>query len=154
MKNAYIKICRLLAASGYRESEFAEFIEEASAAGPTSFISTLGELRRFEMSQTTVRLFVDKPADRFVAHSSDAALKIERLLINDARMPRAVAVDALSEELRRNFPSRDIPSESRKGFANWIRRLSAIFPEKELLFLATAIRNRVVHDAPNDWRLK
>ena len=69
-------------------------------------------------------------------------------------MPRALAIEMLTEELRRRFPSQDIPPESRKGFSNWIRRLSQDIPEKELLFVATAIRNRIVHDAQTDWRLK
>lgn len=154
MKDAYVEICRLLAASGYREKELTEFIEQAMMAGPTSILSTIRELRRFEMHQSAFRSLADTPTDTFAPPPSDAALKIERLLIIDARMPRAAAIDALTEEIRRNFPTRNIPSESRKGFANWIRRLSEVVPEKELLFFATAIRNRVVHDAPGDWRLK
>jgi hypothetical protein len=154
MKDTYVRICRLLAASGYREKELLEFIEQAMVAGPDSFLATVGELRRLEIEHSTLRILFDRPTETFAPPPSDAARKIERLLINDARMPRAVAIDALTEEVRRNFPSTYIPSESRKGFSNWIRRLAEVVPEKDLLFLATAIRNRVVHDAPGDWRLK
>ncbi|MCB0360284.1 MAG: hypothetical protein KDD44_11635 [Bdellovibrionales bacterium] len=154
MKDTYFNICRLLAASGYRESELAEFIEHALSVGPTSVLSTVRELRRLEANSSAFRYLTDTPTDRVVPPTTDAALKIERLLVHDAGMSKAVAIEVLSEELRRQFPTLDIPSGSRKGFTNWIRRLSETIPEKKLLFLATAIRNRVVHDAPGDWRLR
>jgi hypothetical protein len=154
MKESYIIICRLLAASGYKEKELVDFIEQATVAGPESFLSTIRELRRLEMNQSAFRVFADTPSDTSIPPPNDTALKIERLLIVDAHMPRAAAINALTEEVQRNFPSRYIPSGSHKGFGNWIRQLAKVVPEKDLLFFATAIRNRVVHDAPGDWRLK
>ncbi|WP_216916605.1 MULTISPECIES: hypothetical protein [unclassified Synechococcus] len=154
MNDAYVRICRLLAASGYREKELFEFIEKAAFEGPKFFLSTIRELRELENNQSVFHVFVDTPSHEYKSPPSEAAIKIERLLIDEARMPRTVAINALSEEVKRHFPSRHIPPESRKGFVNWIRRLSEVVPEKDLLFLATAIRNRVVQDAPSDWRLK
>lgn len=154
MRHAYLKICRLLAASGYRENELEEFVAQVLSQGAGAFLSAVNELRRIDSSSTAYRLLVDTPSDRPIPPPSDAAKKIERLLLHDARMQRAAAIEMLTVELRHRFPSHDIPPESRKGFANWIRRLSQSIPEKDLLFVATAIRNRVVHDAPTDWRLK
>jgi hypothetical protein len=154
MKSTYLRICRLLAASGYRMSELEDFINQAVSSGPGSFLATIDELRMIESDPNSSRVRRDVPSYRLIAPISDAALKIERLLLHDAQIPRAAAIEMLSEEIRRRFPLQEIPPESRKGFANWIRRLSQEIPEKDLLFLATAIRNRVVHDAPTDWRLK
>ena len=154
MKESYIVICRLLAASGYKEEELIEFIEQATVAGPESFLSTISELRRLEMKQSAFRIFADTPSDTSKPSPSETARKIERLLMVDAHMPRAAAIDALTEEVQRNYPRRYIPSGSRKGFGIWIRQLARVVPEKDLLFFATAIRNRVVHDVLSDWRLK
>ncbi|WP_159816593.1 hypothetical protein [Cyanobium sp. Copco_Reservoir_LC18] len=154
MNDAYVRICRLLAASGYREKELIEFIEQATFEGSKFFLSTIRELRKHENNESAYHVFIDRPSHASKTPSSDTAIKIERLLVDEARMPRAAAISALSEEVKRHFPSRHIPSESRKGFVNWIRRLSEVVPEKDLLYLATAIRNRVVQDAPSDWRLK
>jgi hypothetical protein len=154
MKNTYFRICRLLAASGYRESEIVEFIEHALSVGTTSVLSTVRELRRREADSSAFLDLTDKPTNRIIPSATDVPSKIQRLLINDARMSRTAAIAALTEELRQQFPMLEIPSESRKGFTTWIRRLSETVPEKNLLFLATTIRNRIVHEAPSDWRLK
>lgn len=154
MKNAYLKICRLLAASGHKMNELEEFAHELRSLGSGAFLSDIDELRHMDPSYSAYRHRGDVSTYRSSQPPSDAALKIERLLLHDAGMPRTVAIEILTEELRRRFPSQDIPPESRKGFGNWIRRLSQDIPEKDLLFVATGIRNRVVHDAPTDWRLK
>lgn len=153
MKSAYLNVCRLIASSGYQERDIAEFLDELIKQGPSAVISDIDDIRRFLKTTSPTRIF-DVPTDRFVASLSDTALKIERLLINDAGMPKAAAIQLMSEELRLRYPNMRVPSESRKGFYSWIRRLTSQVSEKELLHIATSIRNRSVHDSPTDWRLK
>jgi hypothetical protein len=152
MKSAYLNICRLLASSGYQERDIAEFVHELIKQGPSAAIGDIDDFRRLMKTTSSSRIF-DTQTEQAVP-LSDTALKIERLLINDAGMPKAVAVSLLSDELRLRFPRLDVPPESRKGFYSWIRRLTALVSEKELLHIATSIRNRSVHDSPTDWRLK
>lgn len=154
MNHAYLKICRLLAASGFREREIDDFLNQLLLSGRDEVLSTILDLRRMDLSLPVDRALGDIPADRLLSSASDAAMKIERLLLHEAGMPRAAAIEIMTQELHQRFPMQEIPSESRKGFTNWINRLSRQIPEKDLLFIATAIRNRVVHDAPIDWRLK
>lgn len=153
MKSTYLNICRLIASSGYPERDIIEFVDELIRQGPNAFIGDIEGLRRLMKNASSTRIF-DVPTDQPVPPISDTAQKIERLLISDAGMPKAAAVTVLSEELRRRFPVLRVPSEGRKGFYLWIRRLTALVPEKELLHIATSIRNRLVHDSPTDWRLK
>lgn len=153
MKSAYQRICRLLASSGYHDRDIAEFLDELLKAGPMSAIKDIGDIRRTINMPSSNRAF-DVPTHRFVPPQSDTASKIERLLVRDAGMPRAIAIERLSNELRIRFPDLQVPPESRKGFHLWIRRLAMLVPEKELLHIATNIRNRSVHDSPTDWRLK
>ena len=154
MNHAYLKICRLLAASGFRERDLDDFVNQILLSGPDAVLSTILDLRQMDLSSSADRFLGDIPADRLLSSASDAAMKIERLLLNEAGMPKAAAIEIMTQELRQRFPAQEIPSESRKGFSNWIHRLSQQISEKDLLFVATAIRNRVVHDAPIDWRLK
>lgn len=154
MRASYLMVCRLLAASGYGTSELKEFVEQVLRSGPGAFLSTVNELRHRDTYSLRERASGNPPADKRSEPPIDSAAKISRLLLREAGFPRKVAIEVLTGELRQRYPSQQIPAESRKGFDNWIRRLSQQFPEKDLLFLATAIRNRVVHDAPTDWRLR
>ena len=87
-------------------------------------------------------------------NSSATESKIARLLLEEAGLPKYVAVLRITQELKKLHPSELIPSESRKGFLSWIRKLSAITSESELLHIATRIRNEFIHEHPSDWQLK
>lgn len=153
MKSPYLEICRLLAAAGYSLRDVAEFIEVVANQGPDLVMRDIDGIRK-SMNQVMSNIDFDEPKEYSLISSSDTAQKIERLLIRDAGMPKMVAVDVLSHELKARYPGMQIPAEGRKGFTSWIRRLTSFIPEKELLHLATNIRNRSVHDMPSDWRLK
>lgn len=153
MSTAYQKICRLLASSGFREHEIAEFADMASRADPRVLVDDVTQLRRL-MNDSLHRRALDIPSHASLLAMSDVEHKIERLLLHDTGLPRALAVERLSSVLHSRFPNVVIPPESRKGFRAWIRRLATIVPERELLHIATNVRNQLVHDAPSDWRLK
>ncbi|MDP3670357.1 MAG: hypothetical protein Q8R69_11790 [Telluria sp.] len=153
MKHAYQNICGLIALSGFSDREVMEFAERLFQQRPDTFMLDIGEIRRI-LKNASPNQFLDEPVDRKVQSMGDTAHKIERLLILEAGIPKAIAVMNLLEELKLRFPSLHFPSENRKGFYTWIRRLCTLIPEKELLHVATSIRNRSVHDTPSDWRLK
>lgn len=169
MKSGYVRICRLLASSGYRADDIAAFLDETVRQGPGAVLKDISGIReiihsaysesaigdsanRVAVSPRPRRAYREPTYTAFPV--SDTAMKVERLLVFDAGMPRGLAVEQLTSELRARFPDLAIPSESRKGFHLWIHRLTAIVPEKELLHIATNMRNRWVHDMPTDWRLK
>jgi len=153
MKSAYQSICRLLASSGYHDRDIAEFLDKLLRMGPTSVLSDIRDLRHLPHTSSPRHVF-DVPTDRFVPPPSETALKIERLLVHDVGMSKTTAIEHLSKEILLRFPNLQIPPESRKGFRSWLMRLSTLVPEKELLHVATSIRNRSVQDSPTDWRLK
>lgn len=157
MKAAYLKICRLLAASGFREHEIADFAQELFRNGPFALVEDVFQVRRSigrSIDEHASSRVFDIPTSHPPPSPSDLEVKIERLLIQDAGIPKALAIAQLTEELNRRFPDAPIPPESRKGFGAWIRKLAMIIPEKEILHIATNLRNRTVHDSPTDWRLK
>lgn len=153
MSTAYQKICRLLASSGFREYEIAEFARTAFNANPSGLVEDVAQLRRL-MDDSLLGRAIDIAIHQNFIQTSEVEDKIERLLIQDTGLPRALAVERFSSVLQSHFPEVVIPPESRKGFRSWIRRLTTIVPEKELLHLATRVRNQLVHEAPSDWRLK
>ena len=153
MKSSYLQICTLLAASAFREREITEFSQAIHQLGPKAFMDDVMSMRR-AMSSLQGDVPYDVPSRAPVEASSEIVARIERLLVDETGLPKAAAIDILSSELRMRFPNQIIPSESRRGFQVWIHRLTNIISEKELLHLATAIRNRYVHERPSDWRLK
>lgn len=153
MSTAYQKICRLLASSGFREHEIAEFARMVFHANPRVLVEDVTQLRRL-MDDSLHGRALDIPSNASLIPTTDVEDKIERLLIHDTGLPRALAVERLSSVLHSRFPVVVIPPESRKGFRAWIRRLTTIVPEKELLHIATNVRNQLVDETPSDWRLK
>jgi hypothetical protein len=153
MRGAYLQICKLLACSGLRDREVAEFAHILQQNGPDAFLEDIVTLRRWINGFASER-FYDSPSFELVSPPSEVSEKIERLLIHEAGMPKSIAVSLLSADLRQRYPDLPFPSESRKGFRTWIDRLGDLLPGKELLHVATSLRNRYVHESPPDWRLK
>jgi hypothetical protein len=153
MKRAYLKLCRLIAASGFREREIVEFAEYVAARRPRELVVDVLELRELMGDVSQDRIF-EPPTIGFDIQTNGLDEKIERLLISDAGLPRTIAIEELTKMLNERFPGIRVPPESRKGFRLWIQKLCALVPEKELLHLASSLRNRVLHEAPSDWRLK
>jgi len=153
MKISYLQLSKLLAASGFGERDFAEFARSICQLGPKQFTEDVMSMRQL-LSDISHPTPYDIPSPTQSGPPSDIEEKIERLLIHETALPKLEAVALLTTELRQRFPEKPVPPESRKGFQLWIHKLTSIFPEKELLHLATSIRNRFVHERPSDWRLK
>lgn len=154
MNYNFNQILLLLASSGFSEKDVHDFLNSAVKYGPNNCLREFSyarqKLRELRADQFEVGL-----ESRHVSRlPSEALSKIERLLLDEAGLPKTAAVEFLTRELTRRYPNRPVPSESRKGFATWIEKLSHTFPESELLHIATKIRNEFVHQAPSDWRLK
>jgi hypothetical protein len=156
MRRSYQKICALLAAADFDEREIWEFVEAVHKAGPSEVARYVIHIRHMLMSEMKnggSDWYIRKRPSNFEP-SSETEEKIAHLLLEDAGLPKYVAITRLTQELKKRHPSEPIPSESRKGFTSWIRKLLAITSESELLHVATRIRNEFVHERPSDWHLK
>lgn len=164
MKSSYEKICRMLALSGYNDKDLENFIYEVHHRSPNRVIRDIEDVRRsmnsfISMSESSEfakkNLDIDYERKSYLLGSEgDTIMKIERLLLQEAGLSKSTAIHLLSNELMMKFPNAPIPHESKKGFYSWVERLINFIPEKDLLYIATNIRNKIVHDAPIDWRLK
>lgn len=156
MRMSYQRICALLAAADIDEREIWEFATAVSEVGPPEVARRvrdirnmlMGDMRSYE-TDSQVRKSASNPG-----LPSETAEKIAQLLLFEAGLSKLSAITLLTQKLQTLYPSKSIPQESRKGFTNWIQKLSTIVSEAELLHLATRVRNEFVHDRPADWHLR
>lgn len=149
----YFRLCALLACSNFSEKELIEFADAVVQEGGRRFAKDVVRIKTTLDSSHRVGYATYReipPPNRI----NGVGEKVERLLLEEAGLSKAVAVRLLTDELKSRFPRVAIPPESRKGFRQWIRRLSTMATESDLLHLATTIRNKFVHEKPADWRLK
>lgn len=150
-ESGYQRVCALLAVAEVRMSDVLDFYRTMHKRGPEVVQQDMMRLQR------TLSVNNERGGEmvRIGSSASDeVAEKVQRLLFEEAHLSKTHAIELLSSEVRRRYPSVEIPSDPKKGFASWIRRLAGAVPESEVLHLATAIRNSRVHDLPQDWRLK
>lgn len=161
MSRSYQKICALLAASNFNENEIFEFISNSQINGPYDAIRHIMDMRHLITNGLKNNDFgaVDRGSMRNYElpydfeEASETERKIVHLLLEDAGLPKIIAISLITQELEKKYGNIIIPHENRKGFANWVRRLLKFISESELLHIATKIRNEYVHDIPSDWRL-
>ena len=56
-------------------------------------------------------------------------------------------------QLSRDDMLDEIPHANRRAFSDWVERIAKVVAHKDLLQVATLIRNRFVHSPPADWDL-
>lgn len=155
MSNGYKKICNILAASNVSEREIYDFLSTIHNISEHEILDHIMDVRKmlateFGNFNHSSKYWNNAPSFEIPSETEN---KIVHLLLEEADLPKTLAVSLMTEELEKRFPF-SIPSESRKGFSNWIRKLLSTIPESELLHIATRIRNEYVHDQKYDWRLK
>lgn len=81
--------------------------------------------------------------------------RVERLLKIEANLSTQEAYEALSNAIVASgmLPKYEIPPLSRKSLHNWVDRLIQKLPAKEVLHLATNVRNEYVHSPMTDWTI-
>lgn len=154
MNRAFNRVCLLLAAAGFSEREVREFANCLIEDGPGTLLHQFTYVRDMLRGIHLEQLETTLEHTAVTQTSAGTLSKVERLLLDEAGLSKGAAVDLLMIEFRKRYPTKRLPSESRKGFAAWIEKLSVVIPESELLHVATQIRNSFVHQTPSDWRLK
>lgn len=155
MNKIFDRICMILAAIEVSDRELYDFSETICKIGPDAFTRYVGHKRSILPIASGME-FQSTSHNRQISRSTSSSTqqKIERLLIEEARLPKNMAIRLLTDEIEKRHPGSIFPSESRKGFSIWLEKLCAIISESELLHIATKIRNHYVHENPSDWRLK
>lgn len=160
MNKLISRFCLLLAGSDLSESEIARLFNELRNRGLTQIMEEVSYLRSVADKRSLNRAENEElfSSPTVSADHSSAAGRIVALLRDEAHMSTREAVEELSLALLEKFPdlrkNDALPQLSKKSFDVWLEKLARIVPPRELLHLATVIRNRRVHQVSKDWTLK
>jgi hypothetical protein len=156
MKDNLYRLLLSLAALGLSERDTEELLDSLRDMSSDEIVSAVSKIRReqriydFELSQT------DSIRRRVQSKQSDSlGSRVSQLLRKEAKLGTLESVDALTKELTKSgklLPN-DIPPLSHKSLEDWIDRLAQRVPSKEILRVATLIRNERVHTPLRDWEL-
>lgn len=99
--------------------------------------------------------FGSRPKVRALQHSSNTSVgdRVERLLKNEARLPTKIAWSLISTALIDEglIQKADLPPLSKKSLSDWTDRLTSKVESREILRIATLIRNKFAHQNRPDW---
>lgn len=147
----------LIAALDFTPKEAEMLLLEVKESSISEMMGVLAEFRRLiaereNFGQKELRF------DTSVKHEKigfGVGERVNRLLRDEARLGTQEAVKELTDLVVRAglIEEAVVPPLSRKSFAAWVDRLSAFVAEKELLRLATILRNKHVHSPRADWVL-
>jgi hypothetical protein len=159
MKKSIVRLINVLAAMEVHGSEL------------MTLLSDLRELpieeiyNRVLIAQSRLKdsldLFDDdqKPYSRRVSYDPQQGVnigdRVERLLRIEAGLTTSEAVKGLTKIILEHelIHKDDVPPLSRKSLGDWISRLSRYMKEKDILNMATVLRNAYVHKPVAAWNL-
>jgi hypothetical protein len=159
MKHQTEKFLNVIAAMNFREKDLRDILSDIKLT-PDSIL-----IRRIMSAQIALHgggggLFDDdRSATVFRAASDGGDVtvgdRVSRLLKVEAGLTTSRAMEELIDFFLANdlIARKDIPSLSKKSLADWVDRLSVNIKEKDLLRVATIIRNKFVHGPVSDWNL-
>jgi hypothetical protein len=158
MKDNLSRLLLALAATDIPEAQLHELLIELSALTSKQLGSRISDLRR--LSSYTFQEF-DTPnsvRNRLNEQRSDLSVgaRVDQLLRGEAKLSTGDAVQSLSSrivQMKLLTPDR-LPPLSRKSLRDWVGRLAMLVQPKDILRVATIVRNERVHSPARDWRLR
>ncbi|MFP3586202.1 hypothetical protein SCB29_21435 [Paraburkholderia sp. SIMBA_055] len=151
------KLCLLLAAMDLGEKELEQLLRDLRSTRPEILFDEIEFIRQWQQSSETNSedgsalkrdvMSRDSPAD--------AIGKVEFLLRREAGLSTRDAVAELAHAIVAYHPSLKgnnllLPLH-KKGLSEWLRRITRVISERDLLHHATVIRNKYVHASPSEW---
>ena len=150
------RLCMLLAAMRLSEVELIALLRELRDAPLPQILSHVHKYKSLlDQESLSVQLPVE-PVDPSSARESpiseEITSQIERLLVREAGLTKAVAAQALSAALlARNPRGTPAPFNAKDGFSRWLKQLALDFSPSEILHAAAMIRSSRVHAQGDDW---
>lgn len=154
MSESYTRICFLLASAGFRERELVDFVLALRENDTERFVEDILSKRSLMLSDNRESHAEGQQRQKqFRSVEDTLTLKVTQLLVDEAKMTKFEASEALRMELMKKGAVAP-PSLGKRSFADWLGLLSRTLPASEILHLATRIRNQYVHTGDTDWSLK
>lgn len=151
MSDAFDRLVLLLAAANLTRREIVEIHDALRRRPAEELVWRVSELRQAFLKGSGPRN-AERRSNRNDS-SWTVGERVARLLKEEASLSSGVARSILAEALvnDRLISEEAIPSVSKKSFHDWVDRLAQNVPPRELLRIATEIRNGVVGDDSADW---
>ena len=156
MKDTLSRVLLCLTALDLSKAELHGLIVEFQSMPLEAIIDRVEFLRRSVPAH-----FVDDYRIRFthprsVHQDSSVGQRVERLLRDEAGLSTSQAVEKLSSRLVEMglIEGQQVPPLSRKSLRDWVGRLIKNVSAKDVLRVATILRNEIVHSPVNDWVLR
>jgi hypothetical protein len=159
MKKITAKFVNIIAAIDIAEGELVSLLMEIKDTPIRQICDEVDKVRRRLVIITPSLIEEKSPtlprANADLSSVSALGERVTRLLREEAGLTASQAASELRKALVKNGLIRDVdvPEISRKSFSDWIDRLSKKVKEKDILNIATIVRNRYVHGPVVDWNL-
>lgn len=154
MKDNLARLLLCLASLGLRKAELNAVLDDLHTVSRSDILDRVAAL---QSQAKTLPVDVQSlfPSEAITSRYDSIGRRVAQLLRIEARMGTAEAVGALSKSLIAFGVLRasEVPALSRKSLEDWVLRLASRVSEKEILRLATIIRNEKVHNPHRDWNL-
>lgn len=151
MSDVYDRLVLLLAAASFTRREISEIHGALRRNSADELVWRVTELRQAYLRNGELK----QPERRTNRNDSSWTVgeRVAKLLKEEAQLSSSAAHSFLTKALVKDrLISKDaIPPVSKKAFHDWVDRLGYIVPPRELLRIATEIRNGVVGDDSADW---
>ncbi len=151
MSDVLDRLVMLLAAANLSRREISEIHNAIRRHSPEELFWRVNELRHSQLKASAPR-----PAERRTIRSDSnwtVGERVAKLLKEEADLSSGMAHNLLINAMIKDglIDTGAIPPVSKKAFHDWVDRLTAYIPPRELLRIATEIRNGVVGDDSADW---
>ncbi|MDQ1094241.1 hypothetical protein QE400_003654 [Xanthomonas sacchari] len=159
MSDAFDQFILLLASLKLSERDTFKLVERIRYTDPYEIMLLTKEVRsfvRYKMPSSTfdepVRIR-SLPREHLSSNESSVGERVQRLLKDEAGLSTANAVELLSDALvsEQLIAAREIPPLSRKSLANWVDRVISNVAPKDMLRVATLLRNKIAHAPSTGW---
>lgn len=146
-----------LAGMNLRPSELRQLIVEIQMIHPEEIINAVMYASEFVLKARQLDMLEEPDLHSRSSYRLDNSVgdRVERLLKIEAGLGTQDAYEKLKKTIVQygHMRSKDVPPLSKKSLSYWVDRLLDVVPEKEILRLATLIRNDTVHSPQTDWKL-
>jgi hypothetical protein len=151
MSDSFDRLVLLLAAANFTRREIVEIHGALRRRPAEEIVWRVTELRQAFVKSSGLR-----HAERRTSRNDSSwtvGERVARLLKDEASLSSGTAHSILMTALVNDglIREEEIPAVSKKSFHDWVDRLAQVVPPREILRIATEIRNGVVGDDSADW---
>ncbi|WP_433925607.1 hypothetical protein [Stenotrophomonas nematodicola] len=149
------RLALALAAMGLARTDLRRLLHELRSVDDDEFLRLISILSDPDQAQMELHSPYPTSKSRRATQGHSVGTRVEQLLKTEAKLTNARAYELMKDAIIRHglmAPS-EVPTLSKKSISSWTERLLPRIQEKEVLRIATLIRNEFAHSPVADWNL-